>query len=252
MSGVHPQTWSRERPAPGHASRKKHPPMSRSSARHRGSARPGATHLAGSIKSLSATKKVIASVALVGSAAGIAGLGTFGTFTSTTNASRTDASGTVVIALGASGASTDRLSVNSSGLVPGDTIQRSVDLLNTGSQALASVTLTTVGTTTSLLDSDATNGLQLVVDKCTVPWTEAGTTPAFTYTCSGTTSSVIATRPVIGATLAMANLSSLTAGATDHLRVTETFPSVAPNTLQGLTSTISYTFNATQRTATNQ
>lgn len=216
--------------------------MATSSARHRSSAsRAG-------LRQLSTTKKVFASVALLGSAAGIAGLGTFGTFTSTTSASRTDASGTIVVALGATGASTNRLTVNSTGLVPGDTIQRSVDLMNTGTQDFASITLTTAATTSSLLDTDATNGLQMVIDKCSVPWTEAGSSPAFTYTCSGTTTTVVASRPVVGSALAMSNL-TLTAGSMDHLRVTQTFPTVAGNTLQGLTSTISYTFNATQRTA---
>lgn len=224
--------------------------MSRSSARHRGSAHPQGSHLAGSIKSLSATKKVIASVALVGSAAGIAGLGTFGTFTSSTSASRTDASGTVVIALGAAGAVTNRLTVNSSGLVPGDTIQRTVDVNNTGTQDFASITLTTAATVSSLLDTDATNGLQMVVESCPTAWVEAGTSPAFTYTCGGSISTVIASRPVIGTTLAMTGLTLTGATAVNHLRITQTFPAVAGNLLQGLSSTISYTFNATQRTAT--
>ena len=52
--------------------------------------------------------------------------------------------------------------------------------------------------------------------------------------------------------LALSGLSSLTAGATDHLRVTLTLPSGAGNTLQNQTSTISYAFNGTQRTATNK
>ena len=64
--------------------------------------------------------KVLATVALLAGAAGVAGLGTFGSFTSTTSASQALASGTVTIALGASGP-TNRLSVAAAGLVPGDT-----------------------------------------------------------------------------------------------------------------------------------
>ncbi|WP_231497369.1 SipW-dependent-type signal peptide-containing protein [Arthrobacter sp. MA-N2] len=45
------------------------------------------------------TGKVIASLALVGTAAGVAGLGTYGAFTSSTSASNTVASGIVNIAL---------------------------------------------------------------------------------------------------------------------------------------------------------
>ena len=192
----------------------------------------------------------MASVALLGAAASIAGLGTFATFTSTTSANHTVASGTVTIALGATGASTNRLTVGATALAPGDTMQRSVDLINQGSIDLASITLTTTASPTSLLDTDATNGLQMVIDKCSVAWTESG--PPYTYTCSGSTSAVLATRAVIGSTLALTNLGSLTSGVTDHLRVTLTFPSGAGNTFQNLSSTITYAFTGTQRAATNK
>lgn len=197
-------------------------------------------------------RRFLWAAALLGSAASIAALGTYATFTSTTQATQTVSSGTVSIALGATGASTNRLTVNASGLVPGDTVQRSVDLINSGNQSLASITLTTSASPSSLLDSDTTNGLQMVIDRCSVAWTEAGTGPAFTYSCSGTTSSVLASRAVIGSGIALSNLTATTAGSTDHLRVTLTFPSGAGNTLQGLTSTITYAFSGTQRAATNQ
>ena len=198
------------------------------------------------------TKKVLLSLGALGLAASIAGLGTYATFTSTTSANQTVASGTVTIALGATGASTNRLTVNASGIVPGDTMQRSFDLSNSGSQNLASVTLTTTASPTSLLDSDATNGLQMVIDNCSAAWTESGSSPAFTYSCGGTTSTVLTSRAVIGASIALSNLGVTTAGATDHLRLTLTFPSAAGNTFQGLSSTISYSFTGTQRAATNQ
>jgi predicted ribosomally synthesized peptide with SipW-like signal peptide len=199
------------------------------------------------------TGKVIASLALVGTAAGVAGLGTYGAFTSSTSASNTVASGVVNIALGATG-TTNRLSVAASGLVPGDTVQRVATLANaTGNQALSAITLTTAASPTSLLDSSTTMGLQLVVDACSVPWTEAGTAPAYTYTCTGgTTTTVLASRPVIGSNLALSNLTSVTAGHTDNLRVTLTLPATADNTLQNQSSTIAFNFTGTQRTATAQ
>lgn len=195
-------------------------------------------------------RKLLASVAVLGAAASIAGLGTFATFTSTTSANHTVASGTVTIALGATGASTNRLTVGASAIAPGDTIQRSVDLIDQGTIDLASITLTTSASPTSLLDSDTSNGLQMVLDKCSVAWTESG--PPYTYTCGGSTSSVLASRPVIGSTLALSNLGSLVSGATDHLRLTLTFPSGAGNSLQNQSSTVTYSFTGTQRTATNK
>jgi spore coat-associated protein N len=201
---------------------------------------------------LSLPSKVLASLAVVSAAAAVASLGTFASFTSSTSASQSVSSGTVTVALGATGASTNRLTVSATGIAPGDTIQRSVDLSNTGTIDFGSVTLTTTASPTSLLDTDATNGLQMVIDKCSTAWTEAGTAPAYTYTCGGTTSTVLASRAVIGSSLALSNLSSITAGSSDKLRVTLTLPSAAGNTFQNLSSTISYTFTATQRTATNK
>ena len=172
------------------------------------------------------------------------GFGAWSTFTSSANTANSVSTGTVVIALGATGASTNRLNVNATGIGPGDVIQRSVDLINQGSMNLGSTSLTTTATTSSLLDSDATNGLQMAIDRCSVAWTEAGAAPAYTYTCSGSTSTVLATRAVIGSGLALSNLGSLTAGATDHLRVTLTLPSGADNSFQNQSSTIQYAFAA--------
>ncbi|MEO7837437.1 MAG: TasA family protein [Acidimicrobiales bacterium] len=193
------------------------------------------------------TRKVLLSAALIGVTASIAGLGTYATFTDTTAASLPVDSGIVDINLGAVGAD-NRLTVAATDIVPGDTMQRAFKLSNASTDTMASITLTTSASTTSLLDTDATAGLQMVIDKCSVAWVEVGVSPAFTYTCAGTTTSVLASRAVIGSTLALSNL-TLTAGATDNLRLTLTFPSTTGNTFQNLASTIVYTFTGTQRAA---
>jgi spore coat-associated protein N len=205
-------------------------------------------HVAGG----SRRRLALGSVAALGASASIAGLGTFGTFTSTTSAALPLTSGTVTVALGTAGTAANRLTVSASGLVPGDTVQRAFQLSNTGNQNLASITLTTTASPSSLLDSDTTNGLQVVLQACSVPWTEAGVAPAYTYTCGGATSTVLASRPVIGSALALSNLTTTTAGNTDNLLATLTFPSAAGNTLQGLSSTITFAFTGTQRAATNK
>jgi hypothetical protein len=115
---------------------------------------------------------------------------------------------------------------------------------------LSDIKLTTSATTSSALDTDATEGLQLAIDKCSVAWTETGTPPAHTYTCAGTTSSVLASRPVIGSNLALGNLALGAGGGTDRLRLTLSMP--GSSNLQGLSSTIRYSFTATQRTATSR
>ena len=204
----------------------------------------------GSVRSR--VRKILWSLAAIGAAASIAGLGTYASFTGTTLANQATTAGTVTVALGASGAATNRLAVGITGMLPGDTAQRSVDVINSGGTNLSSITLTTSASPSSLLDTDATNGLQMVIDKCSVAWTEAGVSPAFTYTCSGTTTSVLASRAVVGSSIALSNLGATTAGVTDHLRVTLTFPNSAGNTFQGVSSTISYQLNGTPRAATAQ
>ena len=193
--------------------------------------------------------KLLVSVALITVAASIVSMGAFALFTDTASVSQANTSGTVTMAVINVNGANNRLSVGATNLAAGDTIQRVADLKQTGTIALASITLTTTASPTSLLDTDATNGLQMVIDKCSVAWTESG--PPYTYTCGGTTTSVLASAPVIGASLALSNL-TLTAGTDNFVRVTSTLPSGAPNTLKGLASTITYAFTATQRTAAAQ
>jgi len=189
-------------------------------------------------------RKLLLSIAVLGSAASIAGLGTFATFTSSTSTSHTIASGTLSLT-----APVNRLGTGASPIAAGDTMQRAIDLSYSGTISFGSATLTTSATSSSLLDTDATNGLQIAIDKCSQAWTESG--PPYTYTCGGATSSVLASRALIGSAIALSNL-TLTAGSTDHLRVTVTLPSSADNTLENKSSTIDYTFTGVQRAGANQ
>src|SRR5438132_1028813 len=117
------------------------------------------------LSQFSTGRKVLLSVSALGAAGAIAGLGTFATFTSSTNAGQQVASGTVTIGLGATGAATNQLTVAADKIAAGDTIQRSVDLIDSGTIGLSGVTLTTTATTSSLLDTDTTTDLQMVIDK---------------------------------------------------------------------------------------
>lgn len=197
-------------------------------------------------------KKLALSAVLLAGAGALAGHGAFATFTSAaTGGPQSITTGTVSIALGATGASTNRLDVNATGVAPGDTIERSVDLSNAGTLNLASITLGLSASPSMILDTNATYGLQTTVQSCSVAWTESSG-PPYTYTCSGTEATVLASTPV--ATLestaaSLPGLNSLTAGGTDHLMVTLTLPSSAGNAYQGLTSTLTYTFTGTQRAA---
>lgn len=210
--------------------------------------------------SLSKTQKVLFSVAAVGGAAGLAGLGTFAAFTDTDSGTQQISSGTIDVNLGTNAAD-NRLAVVATGLVPGDSVQRRVKLTNAGSEDLAALTLTTTPTTSSLLNTDTAQGLQTKIEKCAgaLGWREQGTGP-YIYTCDqlsagddqGQRTTVLARRPIVGSALALSNISVLTHGQTDDMVVTADLPSTAPNTMQGLSSVIQYSFDATQRAGTNR
>ncbi|WP_251044180.1 CalY family protein [Arthrobacter sp. ISL-48] len=189
--------------------------------------------------------KILASVALVGTAAAVAGMGTYGAFTSTTSASQAVTAATTVISL----TGTNTLAVAVTGLLPGDSVEKFVTLSNpAGSSDLNAVTLTTTSptpATANVLTTDGTNGLQLTIESCTAAWTVVA---AGADTCSGTTTTVLAKTSIIGANRALAGLASLTAAGADNLKVTTSLPTSADNTFQGLTSTITFKFDATQRT----
>ena len=178
--------------------------------------------------------------------AGVGGAA-FASFTASTNAEATTATGTVSFADISTDGTGQRLSVGAKDVAPGDSLQRAVTITNTGSvDMLDTVTLTSNAKTSSLLDTDTTDGLQIAIDKCSEAWKESSA--PYTYTCSGTTTSVLASTPVIGASMALKNIDA-TAGTENNLRATLTLPSTAGNTFQGLSSTIDFTFNGQQRTA---
>jgi hypothetical protein len=196
------------------------------------------------------TRKVLGSLGIVGAAAAVAGMGTFGTFTDSTaplNASVT--SGTLKLALNATN-STASLPMTAAGFVPGDSISRSVDLVNSGNLAFAGISMTSTATTSSVLDTNTTLGLQLSVKSCPVNWTETVTAGVATYTCSGS-ATTIAAGPAVS-TSGINTAASLNTGGTDHLVVTLSLPAGADNSFQGKTSALSVSFTGTQKTGTSR
>jgi spore coat-associated protein N len=191
------------------------------------------------------SRKVLLSLALFVVAGLVVGVGAYALFTDTQSVSQSIGSGTVNLQPIDVNGVNNRLSVAAANVAAGDTIDRSVDLKNVGTIAVSGITLTTTATTSSLLDTDTTNGLQMVIDRCSVAWTESAF--PYTYTCSGTQSSVLASRPVVGATLPLNSL-AVTVNTDNYLRVHLIVPTAAGNTLQNQTSVVNYSFTATQRT----
>jgi hypothetical protein len=195
-------------------------------------------------------RKIVGSLAVVGTAAAVAGLGTYGNFTdSTTPLNTTVDTGTMSINLTQPGGAV-AIPVSTVGFVPGDSMSRAVNLVNDGGTALGSVSLTSALTTPSnALTSDGVNGLQLSVKACSVAWTQGGIPSAPTYTCSGVERTLMS-GSAAPKTSELINPASLAAGGVDNVVFTISLPTSAGNNMQGLTAGLSLTFTAAQRAGT--
>jgi camelysin-like metallo-endopeptidase len=192
-------------------------------------------------------RKLIGSLGIVGAAAAVAGLGTFGTFTdSTTPLNATVNTGTLSITLTPAN-DTGSLSLSATNFVPGDSLSRTVDLTNDGTSAFSSLSLNSTASASNLLSTDTTNGLQLGVQSCSVTWTKTATG---SYTCSGTTKTMVATGPAVATNSVLAGPASVVAGGVDHLMVTLSLPSSAGNSFQGLTNSLAVSFGGAQASGT--
>jgi spore coat-associated protein N len=179
------------------------------------------------------------------------GSGASAVFNAAGSASHTASTGTVALSMPAGDTTGNRLTVDATGLAPGDTVQRVVNLTNSGTLDWASLTLTTTATVSSELDTDVSDGLKMVVEECSVDWTQLTSSP-YTYSCAGTTSARVASRAILGIGIAIPSTGALVSGGVSRLRVTLTLPTTAPPTMEGDSSTILYTFTGTQRAGTSR
>jgi hypothetical protein len=165
-------------------------------------------------------------------------------------------SGTLLLELDDDG---DGLTAEVSDLAPGDTVDRFVDLNNTGTldgEDLA-LELATAGDAELIDDGVSpvtTRALTLALDTCTVAWDVAAST------CSGTSSSLLAATTVgaLDDTTVTALGLAVANGETVHLRLRLVLPDqdetstngVLPaTTIQDAAATLTLTFRLEQRTA---
>jgi len=138
-------------------------------------------------------------------------------------------------------------------MVPGDTFNRYIDLSNSGTLDGATPTLQISSSDTGTLTESTTAGLQVVIQACTVAWTNTGT-------CGGTTTSVLASTPVktLKTSATTITLPSVLTGATNFLKISTSLPAgnenvingVLPvNTVQGLTASLTWAFVIQERAA---
>jgi spore coat-associated protein N len=203
--------------------------------RHRGAAGRGL---------LGNKRKALLSVAALGASTAVMVTGTYAAFTASASRGHQVTTGVPVLTLGTVGTVANRLGVDAIGLAPGSAVYRTFDLSNTGTTNFTTLTATTEVTTSSILDTDTVNGLQAQLESCSVAWTESGTTPNYTYSCSGTRKTVFALRPVTMSNVPLTGLASLNGSGTDHLMVTEQLPVTADNSFINKMTALTYTFVA--------
>jgi hypothetical protein len=185
---------------------------------------------------------IVGAIGVVGAAVAVAGLGTFGQFTDSTTPVGTQVDAGVVSVDVSSPAGA---SVPFSGgmMLAGDSRSALVDLVNNGTTPLATLTLTSTATSSSILDTDTVNGPQLTVESCSVAWTTGATAPY----CSGTVHSYL-TQPIVMSNAPLDSSPALAAMKIDHLKLTAALPtSATAAAFQGATSNLSFVFTGSQR-----
>ena len=189
--------------------------------------------------------RLIATLGIGGAAAAIAGIGAFGAFTDSTSPVEQGVQ-TGVLSIDLEGAATSATTpIAIGGLQPGEARGFPFDVRNTGTVDWASVTFTSWATTSSALDTDRADGLQLTLRSCSQPWTATGTAA---YTCAGSVADFYA-GPIV-TTSALPAAASLRTSGVDHVLATVSLPSGAGNKLKELSSELSFTLTAAQRTGT--
>lgn len=166
--------------------------------------------------------------------------------------------GSMALSVGAPGSTANRLSIASSDLAPGDTVQRQLVLtVANGEGTMDALALTTAAGSPSppSFVTDAGDGLQLWIAVCDQEWSEAGTGPSYTYTCPGTARDVLGSStgpvPVLQGDAELANL-TVDDGALNRLRVQLELPPSAPSSMQGQSETITFRFTGIQRSGANR
>lgn len=214
----------------------------------------------GSIITRGASNLVLKVLIVVLAAIGGAGLVASNVFaaltaTATNTSGGSVTTGTLKLVLAPSGVSgiTGGFTSPISAMGPGDTVNRYIDLSNTGTLDGASPTLQIVSSDSNTLVNSPSAGLQVTISACTVAWSNTGT-------CSGTTSSTLAATPVstLKSSAQTITLPSVLVGGVNYLKVSTALPAGTENvlngvlpggTVQGLTASLTWTFVIQERSA---
>ena len=201
-----------------------------------------------------AAKTLMIGSAVVGGGA-LVGSGVFASLNATAFnvAGQSVTTETLKLTQAASGA-TGGITTAISNMAPGDVVNRYIDVTNAGTMSGTNLKLKLADASSTALTTDATNGLQIAIYECSTAWTALGA-------CAGTPTTVMASTAassVVSSAKAL-SVSSLASNAISRLRIELTLPAgsettvngVLPSgTVQGLASSLTWTFTEDQRLAT--
>ncbi len=219
----------------------------------------GRARLSGEVRTLRIPVPGLRTLGVCAFAALIAiGAAAWATFASSVIVTNTISSGTMTLVAGATGAKTNRFDISATDMAAGDTVQRTLDLTVGGTITNKELDLLLTASPSTALDTNAA-GLTIFIEKCSVAWTEAGSNPAYTSTCSGTQTTVWAVEAVsvMKARTTFA-LIPTAVSSTLFLKITLTLPTGLTTantelaTFGSLSSTLSFAFSAVQRVGTSR
>jgi len=187
--------------------------------------------------------KIVGAISAVGAAVAVAGLGTFGQFTDSTSPVNTRVD-TGVLSVDVSSPAGAAVPFSGGMMLAGDSRSALVDLVNDGTTPLSAVTLKATATSSSILDQDTVNGLQLTVESCSVAWNTGGAAP----TCAGTVKAYF-TQPILVNDYPLTGTPVMAAGAIEHLKLTAALPaSASGDAYEGASSALKFVFTGIQKT----
>lgn len=173
--------------------------------------------------------------------------------TATNTTPQTATSGTLALTMGNNGVGFGQAIT---AMAPGDTVHRYITLTQSGTLAAQNLTLGVTTATPNALTSTSASALRYGIATCTGDWTPT------TGACNGTTTQVINPTTTLASAIttpAPITPGTLAAGSTTKLRVTLVLPDtnevttngITPTgSVQGLSTTLTWTFTQTQRTPT--
>ena len=203
--------------------------------RSRPSDRPGRSRI----------RTVLAALVVLGLAAALASRVTFGLFTDPAATSPRIEAAQIDISITTPGG--PPVPFSGTGFYPGSSVSQDVALKNEGGAPLGSLRLSSSATSSNLLTTDPTNGLQLTLTNCNRRWTEHATPSGPTFTCDDGSARTVYGGPFL-TDRPLPELGALT--TTAQLLITVSLPASADNRFQGLSASLGLAFRGQQVTGT--